>query len=729
MFREVQQYTHDTKSWNVRSFETKDEFIDFVKPLFKEPGLYDFDECSLVFNEQARFFDTHDKNYTFAPEGTADFVTYWNKEKDRCRNGAIFKNKDKTWYIPRDYYMWINFLPLNDKESLRYGFPKVRDVQYHIALYEELAYLHGEHVAILKKRQVASSYYHMGKIINQYYFEEGAICKIGASLKTYIGKDGSWSYLVEYRDFLNEYTAWYRPSNPDKEFNWIQQVDRKINGRNLKKGLKSKILGYTLDKNPTGAVGGPTKIFFHEEAGVAPKMDKTVEAMLPALGSGMEATGMFILAGSVGELDQCEPLKEYILKPKSGKIYAVETNLLDDKGSIGMCGLFIPEQWGMLPAVDKYGNSQVEEAIKLIDAERIEWKKDLAPNLLQFRISQKPKNIAEAFAARESSIFALHLIQEQIRRIEDKEYFIEYVDLKRNSENKIEFHKTKRFPITEFPISKTTIDKRGVSVIYERPKENLEIGQYYASIDPVKVGRTTSTDSLASIIIYKRTHDIEYHKENGEIEHRIERGKIVATWAGRYDDLNETHEHLLLMIEAYKAFTVVENNANQFTLWMIGKKKQKYLVPRQQIVFLKELEANKAAYQQYGWLNTGTLFTRGLLPYAVSFVTEELDHQTNNDGDITHITYGVERIPDIMLLKEMLAYREKLNVDRLISFSALAAFAKIQEANLGYKRTKEKEKFEKPKKMTNFLMNPYTNIGKNKGMSRGRKRNAFKNLR
>ena len=61
-----------------------------------------------------------------------------------------------------------------------------------MALYELLAELNNKHCAILKKRQIASSYFHMGKVINTYWFEEGSVCKIGASLKDYINDKGSW---------------------------------------------------------------------------------------------------------------------------------------------------------------------------------------------------------------------------------------------------------------------------------------------------------------------------------------------------------------------------------------------------------------------------------------------------------------------------------------------------------------------------------------------------------
>ena len=85
-------------------------------------------------------------------------------------------------------------------------------------------------------------------------------------------------------------------------------------------------------------------------------MDQTYEYIRPAMTSGLITTGMFIAAGSVGDLTQCNPLKEFILNPQGNDIYAVETDLMDDKGTIGIAGLFIPEQWSMPPFIDDYGN-------------------------------------------------------------------------------------------------------------------------------------------------------------------------------------------------------------------------------------------------------------------------------------------------------------------------------------------------------------------------------------
>lgn len=718
--------TYRNSEWTETSFDSREDFRSFLLTLFKEPGQYEFDDVSKLFQEQSDRFNSLGY-YTDAPFRSKDFINYWDQEKKKCRNGVIFVGKRATWYLTRDYYMWLNFLPIYDKEEKRYGFAKVRDAQYHMALYEVLAELSFKHVAILKKRQIASSYFHMGKLINQYWFEEGSICKIGASLKDYINDKGSWKFLDEYANFLNEHTAWYRPSNPNKVLLWEQKIEVRIGGRISKKGLMSKIQGLSFDKDATTGVGGPVTYFFHEEAGIAPKMDKTYEYIRPAVQSGFITTGTFIAAGSVGDLDQCEPLKQMILNPEVNDIYAVETNLIDDQGTIGTAGLFIPEQWSMPPFIDEFGNSLVQSALDAINLEREKWKKDLAPEQYQLRISQKPTNIQEAFAFRKVSVFPTNLVTAQLKRIEEREYPFEFLELEYGEDGKIVAKDTRRLPIREFPISKKTEDKTGVLVVYERPVTNAEFATYYASVDPVGEGKTTTSESLCSIFVYKNPVEVTRETDNG-IESFIEQDKIVASWCGRYDDLNKTHQMLEKIIEWYNAWTVVENNVSLFLQYMISRRKQRYLVPKSQMLFLKDIGSNANVFQEYGWKNTGNLFKGHLLSYAIEYLKEEIDVVTKADGGIVKTTYGVERIPDPMLLKEMMAYHPGLNVDRLVAFTALIAFAKVQQSNRGYAKRKEStvKGLEKSDNLYKLKMSPFRHMG---ASSISKPRNPFKNYR
>jgi hypothetical protein len=722
--------TNRDGQWQTTEFNNDSEFAFFVLELFKEPGLYEFDNTSFLFNEQASVFNKLGY-YCQAPFRSKDFIAYWNDQKEKCRKGVIFINGKKIWYVTREYYMWLNFLPIYDKEEKKYGFAKVRDAQYHMALYEFLAEANDSHAGILKKRQIASSYFHMAKLINQYWFEEGSVCKIGASLKDYINDKGSWKFLEEYRDFLNEHTAWYRPSNPEKVLLWQQQIEVRIGNRKVRKGLKSKIQGASFEKSATTGVGGPTTYFFHEEAGIAPKMMDTYEYLRPAMLSGMETTGMFIAAGSVGDLEQCKPLKEMILNPKANGIYAVKTNLVDAEGSEAMAGLFIPEQWSMPPYIDKYGNSLIEEALEAIHKERKIWKKDLNPEQYQLRISQKPTNIAEAFAYRKESIFPQGIIHKQLKKIEEKEYSYEHIELERTQDG-ITYKRSKKLPIKTFPVNRKLQDKSGCLVVWEKPVKNPDFGMYYASIDPVSEGKTTTSDSLCSIFVYKNPVEITRETADG-IEHIIERDKIVAAWCGRYDDINKTHQQLELIIEWYNAWTVVENNISLFIQYMISKRKQRYLVPKNQILFLKDLGSNKTVFTDYGWKNTGVLFKTHLISYAIEYLREETDQEFDDDGNTISSTLGIERIPDPMLLKEMLAYQPGVNVDRLVAFSALIAFAKVQQSNRGFAKRRESEldnKFDNSKNLYKLKYSPFKNIGRNKKINGKKfKKSAFKNFR
>lgn len=713
-------------------FEEYDDFKSYLKKLFKEPGQYEFDETTAHWQEQSIHYNEYGY-YCKAPLRSRDYIKYWDDQKNKSRKGAIYHNNGKQWYLSRDYYFWLNFLPIFDKEKNMYDFPLIWDIQYHLALYEILAELHHMHACVLKKRQIASSYFHCAKLINYYWFEEGAKLKMGASLKDYINLKGSWKMLNEYSDFLNEHSAWIRPHNPGKVGDWEQKIQKTVNGRDITVGLKSTLGGYSFDKDATTGVGGPCRYFFHEEGGIAPRADVTYEFMRPALHSGMISTGMFIIAGSVGDLDQCEPLKEMILHPEENDFYAVESNLIDDKGTIGKHGLFLPEQWSMPPHIDAFGNSQVEAALASIIEQRAKWKKDLEPSKYQLRVSQKPINIKEAFAFREESVFPVHLINEQNERIEDRQYAKEYLNLRRGKSGSIVVLDSKKSPIMDFPVRKNETDKEGCIVVWERPiNDNPEFGTYYGSIDPVSEGKTTTSDSLCSIYIYKNTLEITRIDDQGKRHTHVEPGKIVAAWCGRFDDINDTHERLELLIEWYNAWTIVENNISLFIQHMIAQRKQKYLVPKDHIIFLKNVGANKSVYQDYGWKNTGTLFKSHMISYAIEFLKEVIDEEVDDKGVITKRVHGVERIPDPMLMKEMAEYHDGLNVDRLVTFAALASFVRIQESNRGYKRITEEDKgpnLESSENLFKLSKKPFSKIGRRKGGGMNkRSRNPFSNI-
>jgi hypothetical protein len=114
--------TWDNGTWTTTSFDSREDWRTYVFSLFKEPGQYEFDKISnTVFNSESTKF-RNSKVYCTAAFKSKDFINYWDDQKNKCRLGVIVKSNNKTWYLSRDYYMWLNFLPIFDKEQQKFDF-------------------------------------------------------------------------------------------------------------------------------------------------------------------------------------------------------------------------------------------------------------------------------------------------------------------------------------------------------------------------------------------------------------------------------------------------------------------------------------------------------------------------------------------------------------------------------------------------------------------------------
>ena len=725
--------TWEDGKWTLTTFDSREEFAKILEEeYFREPGEYAFDETVKKFNAQAVKFND-DGYYCDFLEGTMDFEDYWQFEKLKSRKGVFFRNKSNSWYLTRDYYFWINFLPIIDKVKKKIDFADIWDTQMWMSTYEFIAELKFKHAVVLKKRQFGSSLYHVAKLINYLWFESAPVLKMGASLEVYLtGVNGSWKFAQMYRTFLNKETAWTREMNPGTVGEWVQKQEVSEGGKKYDVGLMGTMQSISFQQSDTAGVGGLTSIFFYEEAGIASTMDKTVEFLLPAMEAGDITTGTFIAAGSVGDLDQCKPLRKYIYKPIENGFYGIKNKWVNEKGTVNITGLFVPEQYSMPPFIDDFGNSMVEEAVARLEELYAKWEKDLDPDVCQIRKSQRPMNMEVAFSARGESRFPLALVNSHKLNVDDGRFGYELINLEEDVEGKIIPKRTTKSPILEFPVNKKLTDKRGSIVVWERPMESPEWGTYYASVDPVSEGKTTSTDSLCSIYVYKNPIQVTTYKE-GRSETHVEGDKIVCSWAGRFDDINETHKRLELIVRWYNAWTIVEANVSLFIVHMIRYKMQKYLVPKSEMVFLKEHGFNKGTHQEYGWKNTGTIFVNNLLTYLIESLKEKIYEETDDNGNVTNVIFGIERIPDTMALEEMKQYEYGLNVDRLISLSALIAFVKLQNANIGYKKrieTDDQDYLDKSDEIYNLKgKSAFRNVGRRRGgNSRKPSKSAFRNI-
>jgi len=81
----------------------------------------------------------------------------------------------------------------------------------------------------------------------------------------------------------------------------------------------------------------------------------------------------------------------------------------------------------------------------------------------------------------------------------------------------------------------------------------------------------------------------------------------------------------------------------------------------------------------------------------------------------------------------MQAYQEGVNVDRLVAYCALIAFAKVQQAarNLPERVEVENDKLENSSKMSKLIVSPFRHIGgsKSTNTTNSPRRSAFRHIR
>lgn len=656
----------DTGEFGEKFFETRPDRAEFDLSFLKKedgslklPGEFNLDSRIHLARKEATKFET--KGYYIENlSGTRDFVHYWRFQKDICRYGLLI---DGDFLIIGDLYFYLNFCPIPLKDKASEGFPYILDLDYWTYLCDEYSELTDDNMVILKARQTGYSLKYCSKLLKGVWLEKKFISKIIVGDESQVEKD-FLEILSVYRNHLNTHTGWKRNFDPDTTLYWKQRT-KNVDG--TYSGLQSSIQGITTKASVTKGVGGAANQILLEEAGTNKNVEKILLYTNNNLRQGKFVTGFVKILGAVGELKDAEGLKNVFYNPKIWGCMAF-SNVWDGKPK-EFVGLFCSTAYGFLGYVDENGNSDVAGAT--IEIERMaEEEKQKGFSSYQLYKSQNPLNPSEAFLERETNIFPIDIIQEQIEFLE-RNYTPTGVTLSKKQDGNWIHKFGEKFPIiTEYPI-RSNSDKRGCIVIEEPPVSNPQFGLYYASVDPIKLIKTSTSDSLMAIYIYKASNTI-----NGEYAN----DKMVAWYCGRHDNAEDTYKICLSLIEYYNARTAVENDVRTFTEWMIREKRTKYLMRRSEMPILTEWVPNSKINEQFGWI-TGSGMGDNSVKYHlfslfIEYCTEIIDWRFDLETGEGKPIKGVSRIKDIMLLKEALKWTKTANTDRLIAFCGVLMAAR-----------------------------------------------------
>lgn len=654
----IPTYSSITDKWTTTVFKSRYEFTQYLWSQLKTPGNYGL-KNTYLWRQPAVNYSTLGR-YCQYEDKSKEARNWYSFEMEKFQTGLIIDSV----YLDGYFYFYLNFTPIYDKVKGRIDFPRVWDSDYHYFLVMAIARGEGKNVVTIKPRQYGYSLKHVSMLIKDLYFNKDANLKIVGYDDQYIS--GEWSILTYMRNWLNEKTLFYRNFDPDSQYFWVQRravSEGILDKKKTYKGRNNTIKAVTAKHNPTKAAGGSAKIIYCTEGGIFPNLDKFYAFASPNISLGNIVTGTIYIAGAAGELKDCGPLRNFVFNPEENGFLG----LPDEDNPSEKTGFFCKVIWNksyqdpitkeIIDCYDEDGNSDLEKALYYYKLEEAQAKKK-SPQDYKLWKSQYPLTLKDAFDLREDNIFPTELVSEQIARLDTFNPL--KVKIKKDQEGKLKhFFCPECQIVTDWPI-KASSHRDGSIVILEPPVEGAPPNLYYAGVDPIKQIRTQTSESLMSCYIFKAAHQLD-----GEYFNEVP----VAWFTGRHQDPTETYKTVETLIHYYNAKALIENDQREFISWMIQRGNGQYMFRQREIVSINDTIGNTKIFTDDYGITTGQGKIKELLywPTVIKYLEEVIRVEYDKEG-MAYERFGVERIKDVMLLKEIAGWAPKRNTDRLMAF-------------------------------------------------------------
>lgn len=467
---------------------------------------------------------------------------------------------------------------------------------------------------------------------------------------------------------------------PRIEDDWKRQVtlgykDKKTNQRH--EWSKIHVRNFNEGNNTEAAAGLTLSSFMLEEAGKG-DMLACLAATIPCFDSPYGWRCSPIVIGTSGDMTKAGDLEELFNNPEAYNFLPVEVNETGKSYGLfipGTKSLKVPKTPTPLGLFLEKDNSSELDNITLWVADDVKGKEMILKNREQVKkasgleaylkeVMYYPLTQEECFLELSQNIFPVDLLQDQLTKIVSQEIKPDSVELFLDTTGKVKHKFTDKKPVENFP-TKPADSIEGCIQIWEYPLSDAPYGLYTGGADPYKQSQAHYSTSLGSTYVYKRVHDL-----SGEGWQNM----VVAAYTGRPKKIETWYENTKLLLKYYNAKVLVENMDYGFIQHCVDKNEAPRLLERTP-TFLNDIHPNSTVNRDYGIHMTKDI-KNYILSLIIEYITEVIDVERDESGNITKERLGVTRILDPLLLKELIKFTPKLNVDRVISFGLTIAMAK-----------------------------------------------------
>jgi hypothetical protein len=656
-----------------------------------------FRQEALNFQEQGYYC----KYPSDSPKGKA----YWNEQAYRSIHGYTREN-DGIW-ITGYHYFYLNFCPIiiaeqsvttdikDNKEGISFkgdriqGFPSFWDGDYKYFHYLDQCENNINtlnHAVVLKARRKGFSFKGGSMLCRNYFLIPRSKSYAFAYEKEFLTEDGLLTKAWDIMDFIDSHTAWAkRRGKYNQEFHRrASYVTESVDGVWIEKGFKSEIIGVSFRDNWNKSRGKAGKLALYEEAGFFKNLWKSWNVGLPSMKQGNMITGLSIAFGTGGsEGADFMSLEDMFNYP--GK-YSVNPFPYDWEGTgrLKNHAFFFPDYWNRDGCMDKDGNSDIEKAIKEVEAE-VEFKIKEGGNSedVTRHVAEHPLKPAHALMKIGLSNFPVDDLRKQLEELEDnpkeykeKEYWGNLIETGEGLKWKDDRSLT---PINEFPL-KDLRTKKGAYCIWERPiisevEGKIADGIYIAGLDSYDDDQAPDSPSLGSLWIMNLLTD-----------------RIVAEYTGRPETAEDYYVNVIKLLQYYNALCCYERR---------NKGIYQYLKSNSYLSLLKHLALEPKILKDQNISKANTIGNNAY-GFNPSVATNQYGREEFKKWMLTQ-AYGredgvknISTIRSIPLIKEAMYWNGVDNFDRISGMGALMIlradrkrFIESMRANQG--KPKEKE--------------------------------------
>jgi hypothetical protein len=624
-----------------------------IEEHYKAPIKLEFDIPKFVntaeFSPAARTF-IHLGHYCDAPIGTIDYNEFWDEEERRVKNGYTVGGIT----ITGDHYYYLNYCPIKatDKNDIvkrkRLMFPRFLDMDYYWFREFQKAKEAGEGMITAKARRKGFSYKSAAINAKEFQFERGAMCIVGAFEGTFA--QSTMDMILEMLSFQNEHTAWSKRRLIDRKDHIKSGFKVNEEGFMVEKGYKSEILTVTFKDNPSAAIGKTANMFNFEEGGKWPGLESAYKLTQPTWMDGDIAVGIPLIWGTGGDMEKGSvDFDKMFYNPRAYGLRAFEN--IWDEGAIHDpkgCGYFVPATQYHEPYVDDDGNSDIKKATDKILNERAFLRASGSKESYEKHLTQHPLTPQEAFLRTTGNIFpAADLLEHQLF-LQTNRGRMEYVN------GEARFVPDVSCFEAHYPFDPE--NKEGCVVIYEAPYRSTQTGEiphhlYVGGTDPYTHDNAKYTDSLAATYIYKRfvspsqTYD-----------------QLVASYVGRPQRSEMYYDTVIKLLEYYNAVCLYENQFKDMKNHFQQRGKL-HLLKRSPENTIRSLIKDPTGTREFG-INMSEPIKR----FGETIIRDWLLKETGETDERGFKLCNLHKIPDINLVKELIAYDQKKNSDRTMAF-------------------------------------------------------------